>query len=95
MQELVMKQQVNKQLVDEAIEAYVDWREECAEVWAAYERWASAPKIDAAGAFSAYRAALDREECASHAYADLLRRVAGGKRSVRGLFAPTVGALSW
>jgi hypothetical protein len=67
-----MKEQVDKQLVDEAIEAYVDWREECAEVWDAYERWARAPKIDAAGAFSAYRAALDREECASHAYADLL-----------------------
>ena len=68
-----MKEQVDKRLVDEAIEAYVGWREECAEVWDAYERWADAPRIDAAGAFAAYRAALDREESASHAYGELLR----------------------
>lgn len=76
-----MKEQVHKQLVDEAMEAYVDWREECAEVWNAYERWARPPKIDDAGAFAAYRAALDREESASHAYADLLG-IAGGKGSI-------------
>ena len=73
-----MNEQVDKQLVDEAMDAYVDWREECAGVWDAYERWARAPRIDAAGAFSAYRAALDREECASHAYADLLARITAG-----------------
>ena len=83
-----MNEQVDKQLVDEAIEAYVDWREECAGVWGAYERWARAPRIDAAGAFSAYRAALDREECASHAYGDLLARITAGKRPVWGVFAP-------
>ena len=84
-----MKEQVDKQLVDEAIEAYVDWREECAGVWTAYERWAHAPVADAAGVFAAYRAALDREERASHAYADLLTRIAVGKRPVGDLFAPT------
>ena len=89
-----MQEQVDKQLVDEVMEAYVAWREECAEVWAAYERWASAPKIDAAGAFSAYRAALDREECGSHAYADLLARIAGGKGPVS-LFGRAVHALNW
>ena len=89
-----MNEQVDKQLVDEAIEAYVDWREECAGVWDAYDRWALAPKIYAAGAFSAYRAALDREECASHAYADLLARIARGRRSVGGLFGRTIFALS-
>ena len=76
------------------LEAYVDWREECAGVWDAYERWARAPKIDAAGAFSAYRAALDREECASHVYADLLARIGAGKGPVGGLFARTVHALN-
>ena len=40
-------------------------------------------------AFSAYRAALDREECASHAYADLLAPVAAGKRPIGALFART------
>jgi hypothetical protein len=67
-----MTQQLDRQLVDAAIDAYVDWREESAEVWDAYERWAHAPDVDAAGAFAAYRAALDREESASRAYADLL-----------------------
>ena len=83
-----MNEQVDKQLVDEAIGAYVDWREESAGVWDAYERWARAPRVDAAGAFSAYRAALDREECASHAYADQLARITPGKRPVWGVFAP-------
>lgn len=90
-----MNEQVNKQLLDEAIDAYVDWREQSADVWAAYERWAGAPRIDAAGAFSAYRAALDREERASHAYADLLVRIAAGKGRVGGLFVRAVHALNW
>jgi hypothetical protein len=90
-----MNEQVDKQLVDEAMDAYVDWREECAGVWDAYERWAHAPKIDAAGAFSAYRAALDREECASHAYADLLARIAGANGLVGGVFRRAAHALNW
>jgi hypothetical protein len=84
-----MNEQVDKQLVDEAIDAYVDWREECARVRDAYERWAHAPRIDAQGAFSAYRAALDGEECASHAYADLVARIRAGKRPVWGVFTPS------
>ena len=90
-----MTKQVDEQLVDEAIEAYVDWREECAEVWDAYERWARATKIDAAGAFSAYSAALDREECASHAYADRMARIAGGTGPTGGFVARTIQALNW
>jgi hypothetical protein len=70
-----MNKQLDKRLVDEAMDAYVDWREECAGVWNAYERWARAPRIDAAGAFLAYRAALDREESASHAYSGLMERM--------------------
>jgi len=83
-----MNEQVDKQLVDEVMNAYVDWREESAGVWDAYDRWARAPRIDAAGTFSAYRAALDREECASHAYADQLARITPGKKPVWGVFAP-------
>ena len=78
-----MNEQVDKQLVDEVMDAYVDWREECAGVRDAYERWARAPRIDAAGAFSAYRAALDREECASHAYADRLAGITAGNGHAR------------
>jgi hypothetical protein len=75
-----MGRQVDKQLVDAATDAYVDWREESTGVWDAYERWAHALEIDAAGAFAAYRAALDREESASHAYADLLGSALGKGR---------------
>jgi hypothetical protein len=62
-------------LLDVAVDAYVDWREERATVWDAYARWISAPVPDSPLAFSAYRAALDREERAAHVYAELMRRV--------------------
>jgi hypothetical protein len=89
-----MTQQVDKQLVDAATDAYVDWREECAGVWDAYERWTHALDIDAAGAFAAYRAALDREESASHAYADLLGTVVGNG-PVGSSFGRAAHALGW
>jgi hypothetical protein len=64
-----------RQLADEAVLAYVAWREESATVWAAYSGWASAGAEDAIGAHAAYRAALDREEAAAHLYAALIGRV--------------------
>jgi hypothetical protein len=70
-----MNELLDKRLVDEAIDAYVDWREERASVWDAYSRWGSAHVADSPLAFSAYRAALDREECAAHVYAELMTRV--------------------
>jgi hypothetical protein len=63
-------------MVDDAVSAYVDWREECAGVWDAYARWASAAAGEFAGAYRAYRAALDREEAAANAYAAQMDRVA-------------------
>jgi hypothetical protein len=75
---LAMKDQVDGQLADEAIRLYVDWREESAGVWAAFDRWANTHGADAGTAFSAYRAALDREECAARAYADLLSAIGAG-----------------
>ena len=66
-----MNELIDKPLVDEAIEAYVDWREERSTVWDAYARWTNAPVADSPLAFSAYQAALDREECAAHVYAEL------------------------
>jgi hypothetical protein len=88
-----MRDQMNKKLVDEASDAYIDWREESAGVWDAYDRWVTAEASDAAVAFSAYGAALEREECASRAYAGLLARIGAGKEPVGGLFAPRVAAL--
>jgi hypothetical protein len=70
-----MNQLIDKQLIDEATDAYVDWREERGTVWDAYARWTNASVADSPLAFSAYQAALDREECAAHAYAELMTRV--------------------
>jgi hypothetical protein len=69
-----MKRVLHKHLVDAAVDAYVDWREECVSVQAAYDRWTHAPNPDARSAFVAYCAALDREERASETYAALMVR---------------------
>jgi hypothetical protein len=70
-----MNEPIDKRLLDEVVDAYVDWREERATVWDAYARWHDAPVPDCPLAFSAYRAALDREERAAHVYAELMTRV--------------------
>ena len=64
-------------LIDEAVDAYVDWREESGAVWDAYERWESAPAADARLAFAAYWAAIGREERASRVHADPAMRLIG------------------
>ena len=71
-----VRRRIDSRLLDEAVDAYVDWREECAGVWSAYGRWLRATVVDAPLAFSAYRAAVDREECASHVYAALMTQIA-------------------
>ena len=62
-------------IVNELLLAYIEWREESAEVWDAYRWWASAPAEDATCARAAYQAALDREEAAANAFAELIERV--------------------
>jgi hypothetical protein len=69
-----MKRRVNRQLVDETFDAYLVWRDECAEVWRAYRRWRDAAARDARAAFGRYSAALEREEHAAHVYGRLLDR---------------------
>ena len=61
-----------EQIVDDAILAYVEWREECVEVWNAYGWWASGTPEDVERAHAAYGAALDREEAAAQVYAGLI-----------------------
>jgi hypothetical protein len=61
--------------IDRALDAYMAWREECAAVRAAYLAWTRAGAAEAALAFDAYWAVLDREERAAALYADLARRV--------------------
>jgi hypothetical protein len=70
-----MSAHVQAWLVDEAVDAYVEWREECATVGEAYERWGRAAAADAGSAFAAYRAAVDREERAAEVYAERMGRL--------------------
>jgi hypothetical protein len=58
------------------IEHYVSWREECAAVASSYENWNGAKIGDGALAFSAYVAALDREELAAASYRRLIAEIA-------------------
>jgi len=64
-----------RQMIDEIMEGYVEWREESAGVWDAYRGWRTAVRADAGVAFRAYLAALDREERASQVYAGLVTRL--------------------
>ena len=73
-----MNHRADKRLIDEAFHAYVEWLDESEAVWDAYDRWASAAHTDAALAFGAYRAALDREEHASDVYAVLMTQIPTG-----------------
>jgi hypothetical protein len=65
-------------LAEEAIERYVDWREESATVGEAYGHWSTASDAEGALAFAAYRAALDREEVAATLYRTVLDRLGRG-----------------
>jgi hypothetical protein len=66
--------ELDRRLGDALIDLYVEWREECSAVQLAYERWRKAARDDCAAAFTAYSAALDREERASDVYAALIRQ---------------------
>ena len=67
---------LHREIIDNAVAAYVEWREECARVWDAYEGWARTCSEETARAYAAYRAALDREEAAAKVYALLMEPVA-------------------
>ena len=62
-------------LIDDAFDAYLEWRDESAEVWHAYQRWNGAPAREARRKFWAYRAALEREEHAACVYGRLVSRL--------------------
>lgn len=70
-----MSELFDKRLLDDAFDAYIDWREDSAEVWEAYERWLAARRNNSGPAFSAYQDALDREERASQVYARLVAQL--------------------
>jgi hypothetical protein len=63
-------------LVDAFIDTYVVWREQCAEVQRAYDRWI-AGRDQREPAFSAYTAELDSEERCARAYRHCSEQLAG------------------
>jgi len=71
-----MASRLRSELVDELMDAYVDWREECNALRDAYDRWSTASPDERSLAFVAYSAALDREEQASAVYAERTQLVA-------------------
>jgi arginyl-tRNA--protein-N-Asp/Glu arginylyltransferase len=62
-------------LIDQAMERYVEWREECAAVYDAYANWTNAPTEETDLPFAAYSAALDREQSAATVYGRALERL--------------------
>jgi hypothetical protein len=61
--------------VDELLEGYVSWREECQAVRLAYEQWVGSDRGERGLAYAGYVAALDREEHAARTYADRIERI--------------------
>jgi|SRR5580704_566314 hypothetical protein len=92
---IVIRSARNRAL-DEVMDAYVEWRQECIRVWEAYQRWRTAVRGDAALAFQVYRAALDGEERAAEVYGRQIRafeaRVRAASTKTTGNPAPGPGA---
>jgi hypothetical protein len=63
---------IDRQLVDKAIEAYVDWREACVWLNDAYLAWSRRRGSNADVTFGGYTAALDHEERTAAHYARVL-----------------------
>jgi hypothetical protein len=63
------------ELIDELMDRYVEWREQCIAVAETYERWSTGPVAHREAAFAAFTAALDREQHASYVYADRVSRI--------------------
>ena len=63
---------VHDQIADEAFHRYLEWRDECATVEAAYRNWSNACAADVTFAFAAFTAALEREEKAASQYKVLI-----------------------
>jgi hypothetical protein len=62
-------------VLDEMIDAYVDWRERSRGVWQAYHHWLKAPAEDGLLRFAAYLAELDQEQRACDVYQATIARI--------------------
>lgn len=79
---LIMNSSRQQRMVDEAVDAYVEWREECLRVWEAYQGWLEAARVDGPLASLAYEAALDREQRAAEVYGGLIAQLESGLRNL-------------
>jgi hypothetical protein len=70
--------------IDQLVDVYLGWREECVAVHECYRRWCVSAFVDRRLAYSAYAAALDREESAARCYRQLAERISA-----------TLGAPDW
>jgi hypothetical protein len=61
--------------LERTFDAYLNWREACHGVEAAYRCWVGASSADAISAFRWYTVTLDREERAAAVYAGLIQSV--------------------
>jgi hypothetical protein len=74
MRRYAMNTLTRERLVDELVEAYIDWRETCVRVNDAYRSCAGETGPRGRVAFELYTAALDAEQRAAEVYAGLIRR---------------------
>jgi len=65
---------LEKRLAERLLDTYLEWRMACRAVNEAYCSWVSATGGRARAEFVRYRAALDKEEFAADAYADVVHR---------------------
>ena len=63
-----------RRLINQVVDAYAGWRDQCSAVDLAYRHWAAGQGQDAAVWYMAYSAALAREEHAAERYAQSIRR---------------------
>jgi hypothetical protein len=66
---------VGRRAIDELLEGYVSWREECQAVALSYGRLIASGCSERRLVYAAYFAALDREEHAARIYAHHVERV--------------------
>lgn len=57
-----------EELVEELLDEYLCWREQCAALQAAYQHWTRATRVDRPLAFAAFVAQLEQEEHAARRY---------------------------
>jgi hypothetical protein len=69
------KPRIPPALVDDFMDAYLSWRQECEALRVAYRRWSTASTTDRAAEFARFSEKLEREERACEVLAGRTSRV--------------------